>query len=467
MGMVSRMAAAHSSLPKRSQDLIERFVRSIIPEALINWENILLATSVAMLPLFYLTVKNWTETWLAIMAAFSAYGIWKSGLPLKSFFPDRATAWIVGALSFPIVAVALSIVIRGDTHWQLFAQNIDLLNGPSRLLLAAIAFLWMRHLRVNFLTVFNVACGLSILITLPFAHTMQPGIADRYTTSILDLDEFSQQISALGLIQILFLMFYPPKKRWIWLLNVTSILAAIKLAVGSGGRGGWIAFPPVLLFAFLIYRGEKRKLLITILAVLTGFTILLIAKPTFRDRFTSIYTETQAWFHGKPGGGSGRLTMWTISWELIKQRPLTGYGSKAFFWDPAYHLDPATYLRKGVKYEDEAPFLFTLCAVGEHNQYLADYLLIGPLGILARCLLLGIPFTVLLRIRYSKGESYAAGSISACFILAFAVFGVTQGPFFYKLVTSFYGFAVAGFASTAIMCRLPNPPTSTIQCSAG
>ena len=465
--MVSPMVTPLSLLPKRTQELIGRFIQAVIPEASITWQNIILTTSVALLPLFYLNVKNWTETWLVILAVISVYGIWKSRLPLKSLFQDSATSWIFASLTFPIVAVALSILIRGDLHWRLLAQNLDLLNGPSRLFLAAIAFLWMRHLKVQFLTVFNISCGLSILITLLFAHTMQPGIPDRYTTSIMDLDEFSQQISALGLIQILFLMFYPPKSRWTWILNVASILAAIKLAVGSGGRGGWIAFPPVLVLAFLLYRGEKRNLIIALLAVLIGSAVLATANPNFRNRFTSIYTETQDWFSGKPGGGSGRLTMWTISWELIKQRPLTGYGSKAFFWDPAYHLDPATYLRKGVKYEDEAPFLFTLCDTGEHNQYLADYLLIGPLGIPARCFLLVIPFIVLLMIRNSEGDCYSAGSIGVCLILAFAVFGVTQGPFAYKLVTSFYGFAIAGFASTAIMCRWTNPRTSTTQCSAG
>jgi O-antigen ligase len=142
--------------------------------------------------------------------------------------------------------------------------------------------------------------------------------------------------------------------------------------------------------------------------------------------------------------------MWTVSWQLIKQRPLTGYGSNDCFWEPVYHFDPATFLRKGVKYEDEASFLYCLCDTGEHNQYLADYLLIGPLGFLSRCLLLGIPFLILLRLRNRGETSYAAGSIGVGMILAFAIFGITQGPFAYKLVTSFYGFAIAGIASAAV-----------------
>ena len=89
-------------------------VRSIVPQALPTWDTILLALAVALLPLFYLTLKNWTETWLVVLAVVSVYGIFRSRLSLRAFFPDAATAWMFVALSFPIVAVFISILIRGD-----------------------------------------------------------------------------------------------------------------------------------------------------------------------------------------------------------------------------------------------------------------------------------------------------------------------------------------------------------------
>jgi hypothetical protein len=33
------------------------------------------------------------------------------------------------------------------------------------------------------------------------------------------------------------------------------------------------------------------------------------------------------------------------------------------------------------------------------------------------------------------------------FVVAFMVFGLTQGPFSYKVIASFYGFVIAGLAS--------------------
>ncbi|MBJ7425137.1 MAG: hypothetical protein JHD23_11680, partial [Akkermansiaceae bacterium] len=169
---------------------VQRVIGSILPNSSITWDTILLAMAVALLPLFYLTLKNWTEAWLVILAVVSVYGVFRSRLPLRAFFPDAATAWMFGALAFPIVAVFISILIRGDLQSSLWKQNIDLLNGPSRLFLAAIALLWMNHKKVRFLDVFQIVSAVGIIVTFFFATTQQPGVAHRYTTSLLDLCTF-------------------------------------------------------------------------------------------------------------------------------------------------------------------------------------------------------------------------------------------------------------------------------------
>ena len=444
------------SLTKRFQPLIGRFVQSVIPDAAITWENIILVASVTLLPLFYLTVKIWTETWLVVLAVISGYGIWKSQLPLKSLFQDRATSWIFAALSFPIVAVFLSILLRGDFQWKLLTQNIDLLNGPSRLLLAGVAFLWMNYRKVRFMDAFNIACSISIILTWPFAIAQQPGLPDRYTTSLIDLDEFSQQMCALGLLQFAFLVFRPPSSRLVLALNILAVLIAAKLAISSGGRGGWIAIPPVLLVISFLYKGPKSRLLTGMLVIILAAAMLIALNKSFRKRTLSIYSQTTAWFEGSNdplSGGSGRLSMWTISWQLIKQKPIVGYGNKLNFWDPVYHMDPSLYIRKGVSYETEEPIRYCLCNTGEHNQYLCDYLLNGFAGFLSRIGVLIIPLIIFVRVRNRGNEAYSAACIGICFISSFIIFGITQGPFSYKFIGSFYGFMIAIIASQALACQ--------------
>ena len=457
------MDVRHSMKPSSDasallQQLSTRFmgaVRSVVPQAPPTWDAILLAMAVALLPLFYLMLKNWTEAWLVILAAVSVYGILKSRLPLRAFFPDPATVWMFVALAFPIVAVFISILIRGDLQSSLWKQNLDLLNGPGRLFLAAIALLWMNHRKVRFLDVVPITLAAGIIITFFFATTQQPGVADRYTTSLLDLCTFGQQICLLGLLQLYFLVFHPPRSRVVWTLSIVAILLAVKMGIAAGGRGGWIAVPPLLLVGALLYKGNKAKILGLLLVALIAIGGVLATNQKFRDRLTSIYSETTAWFAGDAtAGGSGRLTIMAISWELIKDNPVKGYAGKHYLWRPVYQMDPGRYMRDGFRSEDVEAYRFVLCDTGEHNQYLHEWLINGVFGLLAIIFLLVVPLAVFIRrLVGSEGDSYAAAAIGIGFVVAFMVFGLTQGPFSYKVIASFYGFVIAGLASY----RAPSP----------
>jgi O-antigen ligase len=429
-----------------------RFVelcRSIVPGTPSTWDSILLATAVTLLPLFYLTLKNWTEAWLVILAAVSVYGIVKSRLPISVFFPDRSTAWLFASLTVPVVAVFLSIVIRGDLRWALWEQNVALLNGPGRLFLAAIALLWMNYKKVRFLDALQVTCAIGVIVTVFFATTQQEGVAHRYTTSLLDLCTFGQQIVLLGLLQFFLLVFRPSRSRVVLALTAVSILLAAYMAINSGGRGGWIAVPPLLVIAAFLYPGKKAKLLTLIFIAMVAAGGILATNKVFYDRLTSIYTETRAWFDGDAkAGGSGRLTIMAISWELIKDNPIKGYAHKHYLWGPVYEMDPSRYLGNRFNYEEVEPYRYVLCETGEHNQYLHELLISGIFGIVALALLLVVPLVVFItRLRGSEGDFYAAAAVGVGFVVAFMVFGLTQGPFSYKVIASFYGFVIAGLAS--------------------
>jgi O-antigen ligase len=404
--------------------------------------------AVSLLPLFYLTLKNWTETWLVILAVVSLYGIVRNRVSLERLFPDKGAAWIFASLTFPIVAVFISILLRGDLKWSLFQQNVDLLNGPSRLFLAAMALLWMNYRKVRFLDALQVTCAIGIIVTVFFATKQQEGYDHRYTTALLDFCAFGQQIVLLGLLQFFLLVFHPPRSRSVLTLAVVSILLAAYMGINSGSRAGWIAVPPLLFIAAVLYRGNKAKLLAVLLVGLLALGGLLATNKVFRERLFSIYSEMPAWFAGDAtAGGSGRLTLMAISWELIKDNPIKGYAHKSYLWDPVYRMDPSRYSRKGFTYESTEYHRYTLCDTGEHNQYLHELLIHGIFGLLALIFLLLIPLIVFAtRLRGSEGDFYAAAAVGVGFVLAFVVFGLAQGPFSYKVISSFYGFVIAGLA---------------------
>jgi O-antigen ligase len=425
-------------------------VGAIVPNSRFTWDTILLATAVSLLPLFYLTLKNWTEAWLVILAVVSLYGIVRNRVPLERLFPDKGTAWIFASLTFPIVAVFISILLRGDLKWSLLQQNVDLLNGPSRLVLAGLAFLWMNYKSVRLLDALQIVLPISIIITTFFATTQQPDAPGRYTTSLLDLCAFSQQICILGLLQLFLLIFRPPASKVVFGFSILAIVLAAKMGIDTGSRGGWIAGPPLLVIAALLYKGNKAKILALLLVALIAVGGVLATNQKFRDRLTSIYSETAAWFAGDAtAGGSGRLTIMAISWELIQDSPIKGYASQDNLWEPVYRMDPSRYLRKGFTYEDTSRHRYTLCNVGEHNQYLYAWLINGFFGLVGQSLVLLVPLVVFIsRLARSHGDSYTAAVLGVGFVVAFMVFGITQSPFNYKVITSFYGFIIAGLAAS-------------------
>jgi O-antigen ligase len=211
--------------------------------------------------------------------------------------------------------------------------------------------------------------------------------------------------------------------------------------------------PPLLVIAALLYKGHKAKILGLLLVALLAIGGVLATNQIFRDRLTSIYSETTAWFAGDAtAGGSGRLTIMAISWELIKDNPLKGYASKHNMWGPVYQMEPSRYSREGFTYESTEYHRHTLCDTGEHNQYLHEWLINGLFGFSAQILLLFAPlFVFIKRLQGSEGDAYAAAAIGTGLVVAFVVFGLTQGPFSYKVIASFYGFMIAGLAS----CHAP------------
>jgi O-antigen ligase len=232
-------------------------------------------------------------------------------------------------------------------------------------------------------------------------------------------------------------------------LSIVSILLAAYMGINSGGRGGWIAVPPLLAIAILLYPGKKAKLLWLMFFAVVAVGGILATNKVFYERLTSIFTETHAWFEGDAtAGGSGRLSIMAISWELIKDNPLKGYAHKDYLWGPAYQMDPSRYLRGGFTYEETEAHRYILCHTGEHNQYLHELLIGGVFGFVSLVLLLIVPLAVFItRLRGTEGDFYAAAAIGIGFVVAFMVFGLTLGPFSYKVIASFYGFMIAGLAS--------------------
>ena len=124
-----------------------------------------------------------------------------------------------------------------------------------------------------------------------------------------------------------------------------------------------------------------------------------------------------------------------------------------------YQMDPSLYLRKGISYDDEERSRYSLCHTGEHSEYFHEFVANGIFGFSAKILLLLVPLIVFItRLKNTQGHFYATNVVGIGFIVAFMIFGITQGPFGYKFICSFYGFVIGGLAIRPLKAQSPSKP---------
>jgi O-antigen ligase len=425
-------------------------INAVIPEVPFTCENLLLAASITLLPLFYLTVKNWTETWLVIVALISGFGIWRSRLPLKSFFPDRWTAWIFIALMAPLVGNVAAFLLRGDLRPGMLHYDWDFINGPSRTAMAGLAFLWMRKNQTALTPVFRVICPLSLLLIPLFICERE---SHRFSTHIIDVDNISMQVVLLASFVLIMQSLESPKNVLPIIANIAAILVAVYVSLISQGRGGWIAVPVILILTFLMHKGSKITLLKLLLIPLVAIVIAFSVSKTFSNRFISIYTEIHDLKKddNKVTANGTRFTMWKMSWHLIKQKPFLGYGHSDMLWSPVYTMDKSIYGKPTDAYENKEYARLTLCSVGPHNQVFQDLLRGGIVVLITSLGLWFIPLALFFkRITNPSRRVYLASCLGIVLISCFLVFSISQGPFGLKVFWSFYGFMIAALASQAL-----------------
>jgi O-antigen ligase len=296
--------------------------------------------------------------------------------------------------------------------------------------------------------VLSVIFPMVALITLPFAHCeIVPG---RFSTRLIGVTDFGEQICLFGTFIFLTLLLLTPRSKALLSLLVVSLIASCFMAFRTQTRGGWIAIPVVLLILPFVYRGPKVRIIVASLAILVAIAVVSISSPALRSRISSVYSEPMAVLNGTQQATSAgaRLPMLIISWELIKQRPIWGWGPNSAYREAVYALDPKIYHMPPEGYvnrEDPRQTLVENCA---HNQYVMDWLRGGILSITSTILLLGIPLVIFsLNLRGATGVSYLAACMGISMVACYAVFSLTEGPFGLKVFWSFYGFMIAALAS--------------------
>lgn len=128
---------------------------------------------------------------------------------------------------------------------------------------------------------------------------------------------------AIGIGLALYSLFCEKEKK---ILNILVILVNTYATILTGSRGGF-ALLLVLAVTSVFFPNWNRKIIfIDVLKRMVIFTVVLVISVYVIDRFIPAASLARIVAFDEYQGFSGRSTKWEIAINLIKQRPLFGWG---------------------------------------------------------------------------------------------------------------------------------------------
>ncbi len=366
-----------------------------------------------------------------------------------SYIKDLNVLAVVISLSSIFIATALTQLIRQDIYWPSF-------DGPSRLALAAIVFIFLRTQSISFLKLLEIAIPIGLILTLIMIVSFPETSAHwggRFATKFVDPNTLGSQSLILGIICLLMInKNYPFTKNAFILIGSAT---GIYLSIHAGSRGGWLALP-FILFAWSIIQFKERftcslknlfKLTLMVFLGATVLTLIFIALaklPMVRVRIDLGYLDIIKLLNGDFNTSIGtRIAMWIISFKyLVPIAGLSGLGEtdvKNLL--TTLPIDPIQFREA----------IYHLSNTGPHSDFLAKLLSMGYIGCLAYASTVITPLLVFIKKIFNANlQQRSASRIGLYYLIGIMICGLSNEMLSLKYLCSFYGLMIACLAADVL-----------------
>lgn len=366
-----------------------------------------------------------------------------------SYIKDLNVLAVTISLSSIFIATALTQILRQDIYWPSF-------DGPSRLALAGIIFLFLRTQSISFLKLLEIAIPVGLILTLimivSFPETSGQW-GGRFATKFVDPNTLGSQSLILGIICLLMI-----NKNNRFSKNVFMLIGSatgIFLSIHAGSRGGWLALPFILI-AWSIIQFKERftcnlnnlfKLILIIFLGTTALTLTFIALaklPMIAARIGAGYADIMNLLNGDFNTSIGtRIAMWIISFKyLVPIAGLSGLGEtdvkNLLITLP---VDPIQFREA----------IYHLSNTGPHSDFLAKLLSMGYIGCLAYVLTVFTPLIVFIKNIFNANlQQRSASRIGLYYLIGIIICGLSNEMLSLKYLCSFYGLMIACLAAEVL-----------------
>ena len=401
-------------------------------------------------PIVYLSVRHGIHAGLYFLAMLAVFHLAKNPASYRQALTEPWIKRLLLAFAGLFLATAVTQALSLKLYWPSF-------DGPSKILVAALIFLFLRTRAVAFGRVLEVGLPLGLLAVYlairlnsdTSAAWDGPYATGRYGTRFVDPNSLGSQILILTMLCLFSIGLFGKEKPWLLLLKVIGVVIGIHIAIHAQSRGAWLAIPPLLILWPILYfsrtkEAARAKYLVPTIIVCAAIAAMVLGyeySTIISSRGNFAYENVTDWLTGKnldsPIGL--RLSIWKISLDLAQESPWIGYGEaglKALLSNHPLNI-PAN--RSAID---------TLAFAGAHSDILAKLLSMGLIGLFAYFATMAVPWIYFWTRRGDANVGVRAAShLGMYFITGVFVCGLTNEMLSLKYLCSFFGLMIAGLAS--------------------
>lgn len=410
----------------------------ITPFSEFSWTQRIVLLIAALFPLLSIAVKSGGSTFYALLLLPALFFAW----PERKYLSAPERRWLLTLLLlFILAALSLFYVSELDT-------GIKKLERYFRLATLGLVYLFLRRMGVEAGRLFLVGV-VAAAFTLGMQAWYEIHIEHASIASGLYHKIVFGDMAMLNVAIMIAAMLTVASRPWHHLILVVAIGVALYASLMSVTRGSWLVIPAMLTVLVWLYRSRinGRGWLAIILGLSLIAGVLAVWQPKTITKPVNIgIAEIERYLQNpeKAGSWGARLEMWGNSLKIWKENPLLGTGIGDF------SHDSQILVAKGLS-ENE---LVAEQYGHAHSVYFDALASLGLVGLLVLIMALFI-----LPWRHFSREWCEAVSPWSRFyslsglltVVAFAVFGLTEGWTSRNPFVNPYIIYIAVFASSLVV----------------
>lgn len=122
--------------------------------------------SIGLFPLLYMTLRSWTNAFVFVLFLLALLYTLQNFQAIQSSLDGAASKWIIFTLCSPLLAILISQAFRQEFSSTAF-------DGPSRIMLTALVFLYLKDRQINFTKLIEWIIPISLMVCLA-AYILNP-----------------------------------------------------------------------------------------------------------------------------------------------------------------------------------------------------------------------------------------------------------------------------------------------------